>query len=84
MATAVLTDSNERYTITLDAVYAYQAELPRGCKGHQYVPRRFVLDVPAYQQKVLVECLSGKDAGLWFVCSLMNFARRYRRVEVQG
>lgn len=61
--------------------YTYTAEIPRGCAGQEYRVHRFVLDVPSYQQKVLVEALTGNDAGLWFVCSLENFARRYKIVE---
>lgn len=69
---------DEAFVITAGAVYIYQAALPAGCAGHRYRAARFIVDVPSYQKKVLVECLSGRDAGLWFTCSLANFARRYR------
>lgn len=58
-------------------VYIYQSGIPAGCKGHEYRLHRFVIDVPSKQRKVLVECLTGPDAGLWFVCSVSNFCRRY-------
>ena len=57
--------------------YVYTGALPKGCAGHRYRVLKFVLDVPSYQQKVLVEALTGRDKGLWFVCSLQNFSLRY-------
>ena len=60
-------------------LYVYLNAIPAGCQGHQYRVHRMVLDVPSYQHKVLVECLSGKDTGLWFVCSPANFEKRYRK-----
>jgi len=33
---------------------------------------RFVIDVPSYQEKVLVEALTGPDAGVMFTCSPAN------------
>jgi len=63
--------------ITPGEVYVYTNAIPAGCAGHHYRAHRFVLDVPSYQQKVLVEALSGKDKGLWFVCSVANFRVRY-------
>ena len=71
-------------TIIEGAVYIYTCGLPVGCHGHPYrVLRLNVLDVPNYQNKVLVEALTGPDAGLWFVCSPANFHVRYRQ-EGQG
>jgi hypothetical protein len=63
--------------IRAGAVYRYTAELPAGCAGGLYRVARFVLDVPAYQQKVLVEALTGQDRGLWFTASPANFSMRY-------
>lgn len=65
-------------TIALGQVYEYVGALPRDCAGELYQPHRLVLDVPVYNWKVLVEALTGKDRGLWFVCSVNNFSRRYR------
>lgn len=62
-------------------LYRDLGDLPRGCKGGIYRVERFILDVPSYQQKVLVTCVEGQDAGLWFICTLANFAMRYERVE---
>ena len=61
--------------------YIYTCGIPAGCIGHRYKVHRHVLDVPAYQTKVLVEALTGKDRGSWFTCSLANFAVRHRPVE---
>lgn len=62
------------------AEYVYIGELPVGCRGHRYLLHRGVIDVPSYQHKVLVEALTGEDKGLWFTCSLANFAIRYKLV----
>jgi len=59
-------------------VYLYCSAIPPGCKGHAYHLHGFVLDIPSRQQKVLVECLSGPDKGLLFVCSRENFRLRYK------
>lgn len=58
--------------------YVYTGEFPKGCAGQLYRMHRRILDVPSYQHKCLVEALSGKDAGLWFCCSLHNFSIRYQ------
>ena len=58
-------------------LYEYRAAHPEGCAGCLYRLHRIVLDVPSYQHKVLVEALTGHDAGLWFVCSVANFCTRY-------
>lgn len=73
--TAVLTSIQE------GKVYVYTGQIPKGCYGQHYRVHRFVLDVPSYQQKVLVEALTGKDKGLWFVCSINNFSRRYQLLD---
>lgn len=57
--------------------YLYTGDLPKGCRGQRYHVHGFVLDVPSYQEKVLVEALTGRDRGLWFTCSPANFAQRY-------
>ncbi len=62
--------------------YIFTKGYPVPCHGERYKVHRYVLDVPAYQRKVLVEALTGKDQGLWFVCSVANFCVRYRPVEV--
>lgn len=62
-------------------LYEYLSEWPKGCKGHRYRLHKFVIDAPSYQEKILVECLSGRDAGLWFVVSPSNFALRYKPVK---
>lgn len=68
--------------IVAGATYRYIRDLPVGCKDALYrVVQAEILDVPSYQKKVLVRGLTGKDAGLWFTCSLANFATRYERVK---
>lgn len=61
--------------------YVYTGGLPAGCAGHRYRVHRRIIDVPTFQVKVLIETLTGRDAGLWFTCSLANFARRYEPVK---
>ncbi len=61
--------------------YIYTLEKPEGCQGQRYKVLRFILDVPSYQQKVLVKALTGRDKGMWFVCSLANFSLRYQLLE---
>lgn len=61
-------------------VYRSIADLPRGCKGGLYQVEDFILDVPSYQEKVLVRCIEGKDRGLRFSCTPSNFALRYKDV----
>lgn len=55
--------------------------LPKGCAGQLYRAVRFVKDVPSYQRKVLVEALTGPDAGDWFTVSEHNFKIRYKLPE---
>ncbi len=71
-------------TIHEGADYVYIGEKPEGCAGHFYRAHRVVLHIPVYQKLVLVECLSGQDKGLWFVCSLANFSCRYKLAEGQN
>lgn len=61
--------------------YRYMLDRPPGCKGGIYRVERFILDVPSYQMKVLVQCVEGNDKGLWFSCTPWNFAQRYEEVE---
>lgn len=61
--------------------YVYAATYPPGCEGQRYRAHRIVLDVPSNQEKVLVEALTGRDKGLFFVCSLQNFSIRYKLIE---
>jgi hypothetical protein len=70
-----------RERITL-GVYVYLPEWPAGCQGCRYeVLDVDVVDVPTYQEKILVLALEGPDRGLKFTVSPDNFARRYRRLE---
>jgi hypothetical protein len=62
------------------ATYRYTSGFPVGCRGRKYCLHREVVDVPSYQRKVLVEALDGPDRGLWFTCTLQNFALRYEMV----
>lgn len=63
--------------------WVYTADLPAGCKGHCYWVHAIIPDVSdacvqsRCRLKVLVEALTGPDAGLLFCTSLWNFARRY-------
>src|SRR5215469_2524165 len=68
------------FTVVMPAVYRYKGELPPECKGHLYKAHRVVTDVPSYQEKILVEGLTGVDVGLWFTVAPFNFALRYDRV----
>lgn len=61
-------------------VYVFRGPMAEKCIGHVYRALRFVTHVPVYQCHVLVECLSGPDLGLWFTCSLANFAGKYREM----
>jgi len=72
-----MTDPTEVLRIVEGATYLYVADSPPCCKGHRYRVAKFILAVPAYQEQVLVEALSGPDAGLWFACSPWNFSTRY-------
>lgn len=73
------------YEVTVDksaivqgGTYSYHG-LPKKCQGHLYrVLDTDIIDVPSYQHKVLVECVTGPDAGMKFTCTLDNFIRRYR------
>ena len=66
------------YTWVVPGDYIYTGEWPRGCAGQRYRVHRRVLYVPVNQVHVLVEALTGSDAGLWFTCALDNFAHRYK------
>ena len=65
------------FRIILGDTYIYVCDIPAGCKGKKYRVARFVIDVPSYQEKLLVEALEGPDKGMWFVVSPANFATRY-------
>jgi hypothetical protein len=60
--------------------YRYLSRIPAGCQGHTYRLIAPVLDVPSMQRKVLVEALTGPDAGELFVCTVDNFTRRYEAI----
>lgn len=66
--------------IVIGKTYRYTQGFPINCHGHLYVPLRMIKDVPTYQQKVLVEALTGPDKGELFVCSVNNFKIRYEEV----
>ncbi len=68
------------FTITPGKTYVYVGTDNR-YKGHLYRVHRHVIDVPVYDTKVLVEPLTGPDAGQWFVVSPANFAMRYELAE---
>jgi hypothetical protein len=68
---------NDYPPIIEGATYRYTAPHPRGAKGQLYRFVRMVLDVPNYQQKMLMEALGGDDRGLWFVTTPANFETRY-------
>lgn len=53
--------------------YRYHGQFPPECQGASYHCHRFILDVPSYQWKLLMEALDGPDAGLWFTCTPANF-----------
>lgn len=78
-----MTETEELLSQIVPGLYEYASEKPEGCRGHHYRVHRSVLSVPTYQHMVLVEALDGPDTGLWFVCSLANFAPRYRLLEAQ-
>jgi len=63
-------------------LYVYAAAQPDWATCQQYRVVKFVVDVPSYQHKVLVEALTGKDRGLWFVTTFENFRVRYQPHEV--
>ncbi len=63
------------------AEYTYINPVPAGAMGHRYKVHRIIWDVPTYQEKVLVEALTGRDKGTWFCCSLNNFCVRYQPAE---
>lgn len=70
------------FRIVEGRVYKYNGGIPPGCKGGLYRVVKFVIDVPSYQEKVVIRCVLGKDKGLWFVCTPDNFARRYEPLVV--
>ncbi len=68
--------------IRIGGVYTYTASMPLGCDGENYLVVDCVKDVPAYQDKLLIRCLSGPDKGLLFVVSPANFVSRYVPAEI--
>lgn len=69
------------YDIKPGREYVYAKGHPVDCRGQHYMVHRFVVDVPSYQPKVLVEALTGRDRGLWFTTSVANFCVRYEPAE---
>ena len=73
-------DLSAERTIAEGGVYRYTKDWPPGCLGMRYrVLSIKVMDVPVYQERVLVECLEGPDKGRLFVCSPWNFWTRYEK-----
>lgn len=61
------------------ATYTYDHDEPEGRRGFLYLVER--VDVPSYpdySRKVLVEVLTGPDAGIKFVTTPLNFVQRYK------
>jgi hypothetical protein len=61
-------------------VYKYLSPPAKGqldCRGQLYKVVFFVRDVPSYQEKVVVQGLTGPDKGQRFACSLYSFATRF-------
>lgn len=57
--------------------YVYTGTYPSNCAGQRYRLVRFVIDLPSYQQKVLVEGVTGPDRGKAFVLSEAVFANKF-------
>lgn len=66
----------------LGKLYRFVHREPADCQGEHYRAVRLVTDVPSYQPKVLVEGVSGPDAGKWYVVSLAGFATRFQLVPL--
>lgn len=67
--------------VPLGCQYVYAHPYPKGYAGELYYAHRMVQDVPSYQDKVLVEGLTGRDTGRWFTCSLNYFLTRFKLPE---
>lgn len=67
----------ERFRIVEGGEYIYCGHHPINCRGHRYRALRFIIAVPAYQQLILVEALTGPDTGLMFACTPNNFSLNY-------
>ena len=52
-----------------DHVYIYTAEYPPGRAGHEYRVFKIIKQEPSKARQVIVECLTGPDAGVWFCCT---------------
>ena len=83
MGNGVRQPSEKVLSIREGEVYVFKGPMAEKCIGHVYRALRFVMHVPVYQRHVLVECLSGPDLGLWFTCSLANFAGKYREMTAE-
>ena len=57
--------------------YVYTASYPPHATGQRYLVRQFIQDVPSYQPRILIQCMSGKDKGILFVSTFNNFRIRY-------
>lgn len=71
------------FRIVARRVYRYLGGLPIGVKGGLYRVLAFIIDVPSYQEKVLIRCISGPDKGLMFTCTPRNFSHRYEPIVVE-
>jgi hypothetical protein len=61
--------------------YVYTGTYPANCAGQRYKLTRFVIDLPSYQRKVLVEGMTGPDKGEAFVVSEATFANKFELVQ---
>lgn len=52
--------------------YIYVGIKPEGCTGHTYRAHRIVLNIPTYQQQILMEGLTGQETGQWFTCTVQT------------
>lgn len=59
------------------AEYVYTSSYPEACRGHTYRLVRFVVDLPSYQRKVLVEAVTGPDSDSWFTVAEGIFAMKF-------
>lgn len=61
--------------------YIFIASKPEDCHGHLYRAHAMAKDIPSYQQKVIVEGITGPDAGDWWSCSLAIFLNKFVPAE---
>jgi len=64
--------------LNLGTVHTFSNPLKKKFYGEKYLPHKLLLDIPSYQTKILVECLSGADKGLWFTTTINHFRITYK------